>query len=144
MQHKSVDEENLQAVSPIKSEIGELPFPFPSIIRLNVGGGSFCTTLETLREGDPHSMFASMFSGRLPVVMDDNGAYFIDRNPTTFHYVLDALRGQVVLPQDRHMLEGLLNEARYYCMESLKVTPSTFISRLTLHIDRFCLLTSAR
>ncbi|XP_070043778.1 FH protein interacting protein FIP2 isoform X2 [Nicotiana tabacum] len=35
-----------------------------SMVRLNIGGKKFCTTLDTLTQREPDSMLAAMFSGR--------------------------------------------------------------------------------
>ena len=45
---------------------------FPKIIRLNVGGILFTTSLDTLLS-DEDSMLALMFSGRYNVEKDDEG-----------------------------------------------------------------------
>ena len=49
------------------------------IVRLNVGGQLFCTTLETLQKQE--SMLSLMFSGRFnPALTDERGAVLIDRD----------------------------------------------------------------
>ena len=63
---------------------------FPKIIRLNVGGILFTTSLDTLLY-DENSMLALMFSGRYNVEKDDEGWYFIDRDGTHFRYILNFL-----------------------------------------------------
>ncbi|KAK4382128.1 FH protein interacting protein FIP2 [Sesamum angolense] len=35
-----------------------------SVVRLNIGGKKFCTTIDTLTQREPDSMLAAMFSGR--------------------------------------------------------------------------------
>ena len=57
------------------------------IIRLNVGGKTFCTTIETLTK-IPNSMLAAMFSGKYTTIKDETGSYFIDRDGRYFHYIL--------------------------------------------------------
>ncbi|GKB52739.1 FH protein interacting protein FIP2 isoform X2 [Tanacetum coccineum] len=44
-----------------------------SIVRLNIGGEKFCTTVDTLTQREPHSMLAAMFSGRHTVCKDSEG-----------------------------------------------------------------------
>ena len=70
--------------------------PLSDIVILNVGGRVFTTTRETLAS-EQDSLLAEMLDGRsLTAVRDQNGAYFIDRDPDTFSVVLEFLRtGQV-------------------------------------------------
>ncbi|CAL5356877.1 unnamed protein product [Camellia sinensis] len=41
-----------------------------SLVRLNIGGKKFCTTVDTLTQREPDSMLAAMFSGRHTVCHD--------------------------------------------------------------------------
>ena len=68
------------------------------IVILNVGGKVFTTTKETLLS-EQDSLLAQMLDGRsLTAVRDENGAYFIDRDPDTFSAVLEFFRtGQVFM-----------------------------------------------
>ncbi|KAL0333584.1 UNVERIFIED_CONTAM: Co-chaperone protein p23-2 [Sesamum angustifolium] len=43
-----------------------------SIIRLNIGGKKFCTTIDTLTQREPDSMLAAMFSGRHTLCQDSD------------------------------------------------------------------------
>uniref|UniRef100_A0A6N2NHS1 Potassium channel tetramerisation-type BTB domain-containing protein n=1 Tax=Salix viminalis TaxID=40686 RepID=A0A6N2NHS1_SALVM len=43
---------------------------FSSLVRLNIGGKKFCTTIDTLTQDEPDSMLAAMFRGRLTVSED--------------------------------------------------------------------------
>ena len=65
-------------------------------IVLNVGGVRFETLRSTLCKYND-SMLAAMFSGRhaKPLPMDQDGIYFLDRDPVLFRIVLLFLR-QVV------------------------------------------------
>ena len=54
-------------------------------VNLNVGGVTLSTARETLCR-DPNSMLASMFSGRFPIVNDENGKVFIDRDGERFRH----------------------------------------------------------
>ena len=76
-----------------------------NIIKLNVGGKIFHTTQTTLMSADPNSMLARMFAnaknGMAPAILDENGAYFLDRSPKYFEVVLNYLRtGEVILEGD--------------------------------------------
>jgi hypothetical protein len=64
---------------------------FEKIIKLNVGGKKFSTSLATLRRF-PDSMLAAMFSGRHAVPTDEEGYYFVDQDGTHFEEILNFLR----------------------------------------------------
>ena len=59
------------------------------VVRLNVGGRLFTTTLTTLTSC-PSSMLAAMFhpSSPLPPAAMVDGAHFIDANPAVFEVLL--------------------------------------------------------
>ena len=64
------------------------------MIKLNVGGTVFTTTVATLTKY-PDSMLAAMFnpeSERPPAGKDDNGNFFLDCNSRAFEYILEFLR----------------------------------------------------
>jgi len=92
-----------------------------SVVTLNVGGTQFITTRQTLLS-DPASMLAKMFnpeSSLRPGLMKD-GAYFIDRDPKYFPYVLNYLRnGQILLDSDIS-LEAIKCEASYFGLVNLE------------------------
>ncbi len=72
-------------------------------LKLSVGGVRYDTTLATLTRYED-SMLATMFSGRWDLPVTDDGCKLIDRNGTSFGYILDYLRGsltQSLLPSDR-------------------------------------------
>ncbi len=55
---------------------------FPNKVKLNIGGMTFVTSLETLKK-EKDSMLAAMFSGKgFKVEPDEDGAFFIDRDGT--------------------------------------------------------------
>lgn len=83
------------------------------IIRLNIGGTKFSTTLPTLRKF-PGSMLGAMFSGRFAFpVVDSEGFFFIDRDGTNFRFILNFLRdGTVVLPDDPRQRKEILKEVK--------------------------------
>lgn len=98
---------------------------FDDWITLNVGGKCFTTSKRTLTTSEPTSMLARMFSeddegfAFAPSSIDKNGAFLIDRSPTYFEPILNYLRcGQLVF--DKHINpRGILEEARFFCIESI-------------------------
>ena len=93
--------------------------PIPSIVKLNVGGKRFTTSLQTLTR-DPNSMLAAMFSGRHELQTTDDGFFFIDRDGTYFRFILNYLRnGELILPEGATFLEELEVEARFYQVQGL-------------------------
>ena len=92
------------------------------MVKLDVGGVPFKTSVETLTKGCYH-MLAAMFSGRLPVVEQKDGSVFIDRDAKHFGTVLNFLRdGIVALPETKRELAELKTEAEYYgIMDLVKI-----------------------
>ena len=65
----------------------------PTYIKLDVGGMLFKTSVNTLC-AERGSVLAAMFSGSgFHVTLNDEGAYFIDRDGTHFRHILNYLRG---------------------------------------------------
>ncbi|XP_023298429.2 BTB/POZ domain-containing protein KCTD9 [Lucilia cuprina] len=97
-------------------------FPSSKWIKLNVGGKVFLTTIWTLVSKEPESMLARMFSqegAMLPSDQDEQGAYLIDRSPHYFEPIINYLRhGQLIVDQNVS-LEGVLEEAKFFGLESL-------------------------
>ncbi|CAG9819267.1 unnamed protein product [Phaedon cochleariae] len=94
-------------------------------VTLNVGGKHFTTSKRTLTANEPTSMLARMFSeggeGYLftPSSLDVDGAYLIDRSPTYFEPILNYLRcGQLVYDLNVNP-EGILEEARFFGIDSI-------------------------
>lgn len=92
-------------------------------LKLNVGGAYFMTTRSTLVSQAPESMLARMFSSEEDQTwsssLDSGGAFLIDRSPHYFEPILNYLRyGELVL--DKHVnAQGVLEEARFFGIESL-------------------------
>lgn len=59
-------------------------------IKLNIGGSIFCASRATLTSGDNY--FSRLLEGGLKGSFRD-GAYFVDRSPKVFQFVLDLMRG---------------------------------------------------
>ncbi|CAF3040743.1 unnamed protein product [Rotaria sp. Silwood2] len=91
---------------------------FGKYVKLNVGNHLFLTSFDTLTKED--TMFKAMFSGRMEVVQDSEGWVLIDRDGKHFNVILNYLRdGTINLPECTQTLNELLNEAKFYCIESL-------------------------
>jgi BTB/POZ domain-containing protein KCTD9 len=89
-------------------------------IVLNIGGTCFSTTRSTLVAKEPASMLARMFgSGMIPATQDAQGAYLIDRSPQYFEPILNYLRHGKLVYDTNVSPEGLLEEARFFGVESL-------------------------
>jgi uncharacterized protein YjbI with pentapeptide repeats len=107
-------------ISEEASEVLPMETCSSSIVRLNVGGMLFATTIDTLTQRDTESMLAVMFSGRHRLHMDANmGAVFIDRDGTHFRHILNWLRDEVVPTMDIAAYQELLREAEYYQLTGL-------------------------
>lgn len=106
-------------------------------IKLNVGGQIFFTTLSTLTRTP--SFFQGMFSGSFTLERDANDAYFIDRDPTYFRYVLNFLRDGSVDISEMTLTDkkSLLSEAKYYQVPALiqQLQSSTRASRASLRSE---------
>ena len=92
------------------------------MIKLNVGGTLFTTTVATLTKY-PDSMLAAMFnpeSERPPAEKDDNGNFFMDRDPRAFEYILQFLRN-ARLPKEivGCSIEQVEWEADYFSLQEL-------------------------
>ena len=95
------------------------------IIKLNVGGSSFHTSSSTL-EWIPNTFFTTLLNGKLPSEKDENGAYFIDRDPDLFKIILQYLRTKQfsLLENDgsrinRRLVSELLHECEFYGISPL-------------------------
>ncbi|XP_006364735.1 FH protein interacting protein FIP2 isoform X4 [Solanum tuberosum] len=86
-----------------------------SMVRLNIGGRKFCTTLDTLTQREPDSMLAAMFSGRHTICQEsEKGHIFVDRDGKHFRHILNWLRDGVIPPLKDSEYAQLLREAEYY------------------------------
>ena len=95
------------------------------IVKLNVGGQLFISSQETMT--NQYSMLSAMIQNANPAQLID-GALFIDRDPQTFRWVLNYLRGSTVLPpKNSSELLQLYEEARYFAIDGL----SSQINHLT-------------
>ncbi|KAG9160393.1 hypothetical protein Leryth_008806 [Lithospermum erythrorhizon] len=86
----------------------------PSIVRLNIGGKKFSTTVDTLTQREPHSMLAAMFSVQHTIQDSDEGYVFVDRDGKHFRHILNWLRDGAVPTLTDSECSDLLREAEYY------------------------------
>lgn len=88
-------------------------------VTLNVGGQKFFTNYNIFMR-EPESMLAKMFNGNMkPGEKDADGAILIDRSPDYFKTIINYFRtGQVIIDPNTSA-EGVLQEAKYYNIETL-------------------------
>lgn len=88
-------------------------------VSLNVGGEIYTTTLDTLTRCRD-SMLGAMFTGQIPVLRDNKGNIFIDRDGKVFRYVLNYLRSSSLdLPDSFTELALLQREADFFQIHPL-------------------------
>jgi hypothetical protein len=93
-------------------------------IRLNIGGTVFVTSLDTMTL-EKNTFFSAMFSEEFHQQPDDDGEYYVDRDPTYFRIILNHLRGVDI----KKALSGLnqwekslvQQEVEFYQIESMKL-----------------------
>ena len=93
------------------------------VVRLNVGGVIFITTLTTLKSC-PESSLSKMFSSdNRDILKDESGAFLIDSSPTMFGYILDwcSRNKQLILKENTVDLNSLEAVADYFCLEDMLV-----------------------
>jgi len=84
-------------------------------IILNVGGEHFSTSLATLRAKNG-TYLEKMFRKEADTTSSPDGTYFIDREPSTFEYVLEYLRTDDMLVKsgDESVRMQVLGDAEYF------------------------------
>ena len=93
---------------------------FSEDVKINVGGRVFKTTLKTLQK-ESESLLSSMFSERYDLKKEDDGCFFIDRDGTYFHHILNYLRvGKISEDVLGSCGSNLLEEAEFYGLAGLK------------------------
>lgn len=88
------------------------------LVKLNVGGHVYWTTQDTLTSRGPNMLSAMIQHPKPGSLIED--AYFIDRDPETFRWILNYLRGSRTLPK-KHSPEMYLlkEEAEFFAMDDL-------------------------
>ena len=100
---------------------------FPTYVKLDVGGTVFKTSVSTLR-AEHGSVLAAMFSSSgFDVTLNEDGAYFFDRDGTHFRHILNYLRGCLDVGKlEEGVRRELLIEADFYSLQGL-VTALTVV-----------------
>ena len=93
---------------------------FGENVKIDIGGRIFRTSLKTLRR-ESESFLASMFSEKFDLKKEDDGSFFIDRDGSLFHHILNYLRDcqiseDVIEAYGPHMQR----EAEFYGLSGLK------------------------
>lgn len=105
---------NLNSLSS-NSKLNSLQDP----VSLNVGGEIYTTTLDTLTRCRD-SMLGAMFTGQIPVLRDNRGNVFIDRDGKVFRYILNYLRTSTLdLPKGFSEVALLRREADFFQIRPL-------------------------
>lgn len=93
-------------------------------IKLRIGEKKFVTTLATVTS-EKETFFSAMFSSNFNTEPDEDGEFFIDRNPKYFALILDHLRGvdigMTVADLSRSERDLFYQEVSFYCIRSLEV-----------------------
>jgi hypothetical protein len=102
-------------------------------IAVNVGGTLFETSKFSLKKIST-SLLARFISETQPI----NGQYFLDRDPSTFKYVLNYLRTDSfdirTLPNDTRILYELFYEAKYYQLPDFMKAIATKIEQVNVFV----------
>eukprot|EP01125_Pyxidicula_operculata_P022867 TRINITY_DN963_c0_g1_i1.p1 TRINITY_DN963_c0_g1~~TRINITY_DN963_c0_g1_i1.p1 ORF type:complete len:261 (+),score=4.28 TRINITY_DN963_c0_g1_i1:50-784(+) len=99
-------------------------FPLNKVVKLNVGGQIFQTTVSTLTKYQ-NNFFYSMFSGHFNTQPNEDGSFFIDKDPFAFRHILNYLRGDLecyIKYLSDQELSILLHESIYYGLKGLEET----------------------
>ena len=112
------------------------------VITLNVGGIFYTTTTSTLQAGDGCNYFDTLLSGRFPILRDSKDNIFVDRDGSTFRYILNFLRGGALIVCEANPAEAalvyaqILEEARFYSIEILAVELASRIKAIEEHENK--------
>lgn len=85
-----------------------------SVTTFNVSGQLFSTSTDTLLR-EPSSRLAAIARKTIPCIRDNQGNFFLDRDPRWFQLILNHLRdGWCSVPASQKEQEELLQEIRHY------------------------------
>jgi hypothetical protein len=116
-----------------------------NIVRLNVGGVSFATTLDTLSSPCAGTLAAWFTTpGMQPTLVDDEGRLFVDRDGRHFGKILNYLRdGSTVIPMRREDRAELRKECEYYNITGLLEALDSYEESLVHEEERASLATAS-
>ena len=93
---------------------------FGENVKIDVGGRIFKVSLKTLRR-ESESVLGLMFSERFDLKKEEDGSFFIDRDGTFFHHILNYLRdGKVSEDAIEECGPQMRKEAEFYGLSGLK------------------------
>ena len=93
-----------------------------NLIKLNVGGELFTTTMNTLSCTTNENFLAYLVTNNLPKDVDGDGNIFIDRDPNLFKYILHYLRNlKLSSTIEDNELEDLMEEANFFSIQEMVV-----------------------
>lgn len=90
-----------------------------AVVRLNVGGAHFDVAPETLAAA---TFFQAGLAGDIPMAVDENGRFFIDRSGKLFEIVVEHMRNPHLRPSQKVLDESgaaLLAECEFFGYEEL-------------------------
>ena len=103
----------------MQDKLKDSNFEVEDVIKLNVGGHYFETSLQTLKR-QPNAFFTAMFSGCTELSKGKDGAYFVDQDGTHFRHILNYMRkGTIPSVVVDQIGQELISEAEFYGLTSL-------------------------
>ncbi len=120
-----------------------LPKDIDDVVKLNVGGVLFTTTIETLYH---IYYFRKLIDESTPTLFTD-GYYFINRDGNLFNYIFKFVRDNempIVNYKSINELKKVVKEALYYQYELLSIDLNKKIEEYEKNPDKFILVTEYR
>lgn len=89
------------------------------MIKFNVGGISYTTTMDTIKQ-DPGGLLVRMMEGGVPTIKYHKGI-FIDRDGKLFRHILDYLRNVTTWSPPKNVeTDALIREADFFLLFGMK------------------------
>jgi len=108
------------------------------LVRLNVGGKEFSTTVDTLTKLGKSEYLTALFAGKFGVRLDNDGRVFLDRDGERFRLVLNYLRcGTVHIKEDDlQSMHEVLEEAEFFGVNDLVDLLRTMIKEAEIRREK--------